>query len=282
MAGKQRPIEVTTEIGDAISLAFKSETGSIATTYEGHRSYLEGTNPFGAEEWKYYEFVKGQPMRCQTHGKSKDGSGFGKGISMWKPHCVPKTLLENRPNGLKVKCKKLKDAGGLPVKFNVLSDKTYDASIGGSSVEFTRYLLTPSGQFDEGAINTARNNLNTDDCAFEAGGEPHDLDVIDFDDCERAVGPMYAGQCALKDLVNDPNNSVSDCCDAFVLYAWLGSLEATIDELVDLSPWAGEFILEGMEKYGPGPPTDSNFLLNFGNAVDSLKYQLKRYYSGSR
>ncbi|RYE37565.1 MAG: hypothetical protein EOP48_28520 [Sphingobacteriales bacterium] len=105
------------------------------------------------------------------------------------------------------------------------------------------------------------------------------MDAIDFDDCERAVGPMYAGQRALKGLANDPSNSASDRCDALVLYAWLGSLEATIDELVDLSPWASEFILEGMKKYGQGQSTDSNYLLNFGDAVESLKYQLERYYS---
>lgn len=145
------------------------------------------------------------------------------------------SLLDTR-NGLKVKCKKLRDIDGLPTEFNVLSDRTYEASIGGSTVVFTHYLLTPSGQFEENVINTALLNLNTVDCAFEAGGGPHDIDAIDFDDCERAVGPMYAGQCALKDLANDPSNPARDRCGALVLYAWLGSLESTIDELVNISP----------------------------------------------
>ncbi|RYG95865.1 hypothetical protein EON65_55295 [archaeon] len=113
MAGRQRDIEVTTVSGEGASLAFNSESGSIVATYERHRSYLEGSDPFGGEEWKYYEFVKGQPKLCQTHGKIKDGSGFGRGISMWEPHCFPKTLLDKR-NGLKVKCKELRDVDGLP------------------------------------------------------------------------------------------------------------------------------------------------------------------------
>lgn len=278
--GRQRNIEVTTECGGT-KLEFCSEHGAIANVYEGHRSYMEGNDPFGVEEWKYYEFAKGQPKLCQTHGKAKSGTGVARGISMWQPHCFPNTLLDKR-NGSKVKCKLLRGADGLPRQFNVLLDRTYNASIGGSNVEFFHYLLTPSGQFEENVINAARHNLNAVDCVFEAGSGPHNLDAIDFEDCERAVGPMYAAQRALKDLVNDPSNSVSDRCDAFVLYAWLGSLEVTIDELVDLSPWASEFILEGMKKYGQSPSTDSNYLLNFGDAVESLKYQLERYYAERR
>jgi hypothetical protein len=33
---------------------------------------------------------------------------------------------------------------------------------------------------------------------------------------------MYAIQCDFKELIQDPMNSVSDRCDALVLYAWLG------------------------------------------------------------
>eukprot|EP00981_Chlorochromonas_danica_P011977 scaffold4358_cov177-Ochromonas_danica.AAC.31 len=275
MAGRQQDIEAAR---GASSLALKSESGSIATIYECHRSYLEGSDPFGGEEWQYYEFVKDKPKLCQTDGKLKD---FGRGISMWEPHCFPKILLDKR-NDLKAKCKKLKNTDGLPAQFNVLFDRTYDASIGGIEVVFTHYLLTPSGQFEDSIINTARDNLNTNDCTFEAaGGEQlHDLG-IDFDDCERAVGSMNACQRALKDLVNDLNNPASDRCDALVLYAWLGCLEATVDELVGLSPWASEFILEGMKKYGQGPFTDSNILLNFIDAKESLKYQLERFYSAA-
>jgi hypothetical protein len=90
---------------------------------------------------------------------------------------------------------------------------------------------------------------------------------------------MCAGQYALKSFVNDSKNSISDCCDALMLSAWLGSLEATIDELVDLSPLASEFILEAMKKCDLGLPNDSNFLINFGDAVDSLQYQLEKFYS---
>lgn len=274
MAGLQRDIEVTT--AEDASLALNSEPGSIVATYECQTSYLEGSDPLGEEEWKYYEFVKGQTKLCQTHGKIKDGSCFGTGISVWESQRFRQTLLSKRI-GLKVKCKI--EVDGFPTEFNVLLDRTYDASIGGSKIVFVHYLLTPSEQVEENVINGARFNLNSVDCLVEVDAGPHDLDAIDFDDCEQAVGPMYAGQRALKDLANDPSNLASECCDALVLYAWLGSLEATIDELVDLSPWAGEFILEGMKKYGKGSSTDSNYLLNFGDAVDSLKYQLERYYS---
>jgi hypothetical protein len=51
-------------------------------------------------------------------------------------------------------------------------------------------------------------------------------------------------------------------------------LEANIDELASLAPWASEFILAGMKKYGPAYPDDSNFVMNYGDAVGSLEYQL--------
>ena len=60
-----------------------------------------------------------------------------------------------------------------PTEFSVLSYRTSDASIGGSNVVFTHYLLTPStsGKFEESVINTARGNLYPNDCVFEAGGD---------------------------------------------------------------------------------------------------------------
>ncbi len=90
---------------------------------------------------------------------------------------------------------------------------------------------------------------------------------------------MYAVQYALKNFVNDEENSTNDRIDAFVLYAWIGSLEATIDELVNLSVWASEFILESLRRYGPNLPNDSNFLMNYGDAVHSLQYQLEQFHS---
>lgn len=280
MTGRQRTIDVETVTGPAaLTFTSESELGSMAATFEEcHRSYLETTNPFDGDEWKYYESVKGQPKLCRTHGKLKDDTGFPRGISMWEPHCFPKTLLDKR-NGATVKCKKLKSAAFLPTEFVVVRDRTYSASIAGGNVSFTHYLLTPSGQFQESAINAARSNIIADDCVFEAGAESHELSVIDFDDCERAVGPVYAAQCALKSFANDQNSSVGEQCDALVLYAWLGSLEATIDELVDLSPWASEILLACLKKYDPSFPNNSNFLMNVGDAVDSLQYQLERFYS---
>ena len=104
-------------------------------------------------------------------------------------------------------------------------------------------------------------------------------DDINFDDYEQAVGPLYACQCALKESVNDLTNSASHRRDALVIYDCLGSLEATVDELIELSPWASEFLLKEMKKYGEGLSTDSNYLLNFEDAIKSLTYQLEQYYS---
>lgn len=270
---RKQDIDVVKHIGGA-SL---SELGTTASIYKCHRCYQEGSDPFSGEEWKYYEWKNGEPKRCQTYGKNKDGSGYCRGFSMWDPHCFPKSLLDKR-NGLKVKCKLLSDADNLPVEFKVLSDRTFDAVVGGNNINFTHYLLTPSRQCEEDDINTACGNLITHDCDIEACVEPTDLSFIDFDDCERAVGAMYAGQCALKNLVDDPENSVSERCDALVLYAWLGSLEASIDELVDLSPWASGFILQCLKKYGPDL-SDSNLILSFGDALGSLQYQLQHSMS---
>jgi hypothetical protein len=198
------------------------------------------------------------------------------GISMWKPHRFPTRFCDKRNGG---KVKKFNSTCVLPEEFIVVSDRTYEASIGGNNVSFTHYVLTPSGQFQESVLHAACSYLIADDCTDEAGDESYDLRVVDFDECERAVGPMYAGQYALKSFASDQRNSGSDCRDAFLLYAWLGSLEATIDELVDLSPWASEFILEAMKKYDLALPNDSNFLLHYGEAVDSLQYQLQKFYS---
>lgn len=254
-----------------------SEVGTIVTVYDCHRCYREGCDPFSGEEWKYYEIVEGQPKLCQTHGKMKDGTGCSKGFSMWYPPCIPKILLKDSGH---VKCKTLKSGNILPTEFNVLIDRVYDATISGNNIEFIHYLLVPSAQYEQNAIHSALGNLITADCTLEAGGQSSGLDIIDFDDCERAVGTLYAGQCALKCLINDINNSVSDRYDALVLYAWLGSLEASIDELVSLSPWASEFILEGMKKYYyQTPSTDMTYSMNIGDAVESLEFQLKCFYS---
>lgn len=278
MNGRQRNVDVVPWAGET-SLTYSSESGAVVTTYECHRSYVEGSNPFCREEWKYYEFVRGEPKKCQTHGKLKDGTGFARGISMWQPHWFPKTMLDTR-NELTIKCKILANRDPLPTEFTVLLDRIFTATIDGRETMFTHYLLAPSGQQTESAINDARGNLVTTDCSFEAGGESHDdIAVIDFDDCERAVGPLYACQCSLKEFVNDFSNAESDRCDAMVLYAWLGSLEATVDELVSLSPWGSEFILKAMAKYGRGPTVDSNYIMNFEDAMSSLTYQLKRYYT---
>jgi hypothetical protein len=252
-----------------------SEEGQIASYYVGHRVYLENTDTFAAEEWKYFDFGYEHKL-CQMHGKNKDSSGYCRGISMWDPHCFPKKLVDSR-NNQKVKCKKLLSMNLLPTEFHVVAERNYSALIAGNNITFTHYLLTPSGQFPKHVVDAALRKLNAEDCQIEAGACPHNLNLIDFENCEIAVGSKFAAQCALKCFAEDEENFVNDRCDAVVLFAWLGSLEATIDELVNLSPWASELILESMEKYKPAR-NDSNFLMSFGDAIDSLKYQLEQYY----
>eukprot|EP01035_Chromulina_nebulosa_P025006 gene25006-32583_t len=275
---RERDIPVNTDVGN-FSLTIHNLASGIITTYEAHRSHYENMPPFTSIEWKYYEYQKGNPKKCQIFGNRKDGTGLCQGMSMWNPHCFPLSVL-NAPmrSGSKVKCKILKSDYVLPNEFVVLLDRQYKASINGNEVIFTHYLLSPSGQYQESEINRAINELKLiqKECSFGACSEPHNFYAFDFSDCENAVGPMYAAQLAIKCLTNDQNNSVSDRCDALILYAWLGSLELTIDELVDVSPWASEFILKAMKKYGQYLPNDSNIAMNYGDAVDSLIFQLKQ------
>ena len=86
-------------------------------------------------------------------------------------------------------------------------------------------------------------------------------------------------QCSLKSVIMDDVNCLSDRWDAMVLYAWIGSLEANIDELVFHSSWAAEIIVEAMKKYGPAFPNDSNFLYHYSEALDSLQYHLGKITS---
>lgn len=50
--------------------------------------------------------------------------------------------------------------------------------------------------------------------------------------------------------VNDDTNTVSDRCDAMILFSWIGSLEAIIDELASVAPRESDFTLSAMKKYG--------------------------------
>jgi len=98
---------------------------------------------------------------------------------------------------------------------------------------------------------------------------------INYDDCEKAVGPMFAAQSAIKCFANDTTKSILERCNAMVLYDWIGSVDATIDELINYSASNCKFILKCLNDYQHNLPTNSNFVMNFGDAVSSLKYQLE-------
>jgi hypothetical protein len=217
MSGRQRSIDAVTATGD-VSLNFSTESGNIATSYECHRSYFESTDPFAERPWKYYEHVKGNPKLCSAMGKLKDNSGVCRGISMWEPHCFPKALIDCRQNR-RVKCKKLLSTNNLSQPLVVVEDRRYSATIAGNNVDFTHFLLTPGTPASENTVDDAFRTIVTEDCQFKAGSHPKVLD-IDFDDCDSAVGPMFAGQCSLKQVVNDDANTIGDRCDAMILFAW--------------------------------------------------------------
>lgn len=277
MSGRDGSIADVTQIGD-VSFMVTAQYGAAANTLTCHRSDLEGTNPYSALLWKHSEFIEGEPKRCQVYGKLCDDiTKYCKGLSMWDSHRFPIVLIESA-NGKKITCKKLDSRDGLQNEFDIVLDRIYVASINGQIISFKHYFLIPKGQYKENEIDATRHgNLVVYGCCeeFESAGGLHEL--IGFDDFEKAVGPMCAGQYALEMFVQDHENSMSDCYDAFILYGWLGSLEATIDELVDLSPWASEFILGALKKYGPILTEDSNYLMSYGDAVDSLQYQLDRF-----
>jgi len=96
-----------------------------------------------------------------------------------------------------------------------------------------------------------------------------------IDDDYKACGPLYVAQWALRMYSEDETNNASDRFDSFVTFAWIGELEATIDELVQISQWAGQFALDALKKYENRVPTE--LLENYGNAVESLEYQLQHY-----
>lgn len=93
---------------------------------------------------------------------------------------------------------------------------------------------------------------------------------------ENAVGPMRSAQIALQIFIKDPANDLQDRKYAETIYEWLGSLEATIDELMKISIDKTFFILRALKKYSLNPILyDSNAILNYDYAIHSLKYQIQ-------
>ncbi len=96
-----------------------------------------------------------------------------------------------------------------------------------------------------------------------------------IDDDYIACGPLYAAQWALRMYSEDETNNACDRFDSFVLFAWIGELDATIDELVQISQWAGQFALDALKKYKNRVPDE--LWENHGNAIESLEYQLQHH-----
>lgn len=93
---------------------------------------------------------------------------------------------------------------------------------------------------------------------------------------ENAVGPMYIAQLSLEIFSKDYSNNISERNDAKILYIWIRNLESSIDDLGKLSLWASLFVLKCLKKYEYLLPHDSNSVLNFGEAVDSLESQIMK------
>jgi hypothetical protein len=98
-----------------------------------------------------------------------------------------------------------------------------------------------------------------------------------FDNYEKAVGPCYAAQKALRLYAEDKNNTIRDRDYAKDLYIWLGESDTDIDGLMEIAYDYGLFILNALENIKPEQANtlynDSNLLLNYISALESLRYQ---------
>jgi len=97
--------------------------------------------------------------------------------------------------------------------------------------------------------------------------------MFDLSKYEKGVGPIFACQSSIKLFIEDARNDFNQRKYAETIYEWLGLIEYSIDELCDVSYTKSVFILEALEKYEI-KTENSNILLNYGYAIDSLKYQI--------
>ena len=95
--------------------------------------------------------------------------------------------------------------------------------------------------------------------------------IFDLNKYEKGIGPIFACQLSLKLFIEDTTNEFTERKYAETIYEWLGLLEGTVDELCEISYDKSIFILKALEKYELNT-IDSNLLLNYGNAIESLKY----------
>lgn len=90
----------------------------------------------------------------------------------------------------------------------------------------------------------------------------------------NAVGPMRVAQISLQLFIADTNNDISLHKYAETIYKWLGELECTIDELFEICREKSNFVLDVLHKY-PIKSIDSNLIMNYGEAIESLEFQKK-------
>jgi hypothetical protein len=97
--------------------------------------------------------------------------------------------------------------------------------------------------------------------------------TFDLNKYEKGVGPIFACQLSIKLFIEDITNDFTQRKYAETIYEWLGLFEGSIDELCEVSYNKSAFILKALEKYQINT-RDSNLLLNYGDAISSLKYQI--------
>ena len=98
--------------------------------------------------------------------------------------------------------------------------------------------------------------------------------TIHLDKYECGVGPIFACQLSIQLFIEDITNNIIQRKYAETIYEWLGLLEASIDELCEISYDKSVFILEALKKYEIDS-NNSNNILNYGEAIGSLKYQVE-------
>lgn len=97
--------------------------------------------------------------------------------------------------------------------------------------------------------------------------------TFDLNKYEKGVGPIFACQLSIKLFIEDTTNNFTQRKHAETIYEWLGLFEGSIDELCKVSYPKSVFILKALEKYKINT-RDSNLLLNYSDAISSLKYQI--------
>ena len=98
---------------------------------------------------------------------------------------------------------------------------------------------------------------------------------FDLNKYEKAVGPLFACQLSIQLFIEDTTNDIIQRNYAETIYEWLGLLEASVDELCDISYDKSVFILEVLQKYMK-TKLDLNIIFYYGEAIGSLQWQIKK------